>query len=144
MREDFEIKRRTPTPEEYNRIREAAGLSVKDEIAVERGLAGTLFAVCIEYEGETVGIGRVIGDGGIFFEVVDIAVVPEHQKKGLGAAIMEELMSWVHEHARPTAFVSLISDKGMSGFYERYGFKVRPPESPGMSQTMLAPDAKIT
>jgi hypothetical protein len=27
----------------------------------------------------------------------------------------------------------VIGDEGLSGFYERYGFRVRPPEAPGMS-----------
>jgi hypothetical protein len=32
-----------------------------------------------------------------------------------------------------SAFVSLLPNKVVSGFYERYGFAVRQPESPGMS-----------
>jgi hypothetical protein len=30
----------------------------------------------------------------------------------------------------------VIADDGLSGFYERYGFRVRPPEAPGMSFTV--------
>ena len=33
-------------------------------------------------------MGRVIGDGGLFFQVVDIAVEPAHQGRGLGKAIV--------------------------------------------------------
>jgi len=83
-----------------------------------------------------VGIGRVIGDGGLFFEVVDIAVAPEHQKRGLGRTIMDALMSWLTVNAPPTAFVSLIADEVLPGFCERYGFRVRPPEAPGMLFTV--------
>ncbi len=72
----------------------------------------------------------------MFFEVVDIAVVPEHQKKGLGKMIMDALMSWLTVNAPPTAFVSLIADDGLSRFYEWFGFRVRPPEAPGMSFTV--------
>jgi len=68
--------------------------------------------------------------------VVDIAVVPEHQEKGLGKMIMDALMSWLTVNAPPTAFVSLIADDGLSRFYERFGFRVRPPEAPGMSFTV--------
>jgi hypothetical protein len=46
---------------------------------------------------------------------------------------MDALMDYLRGNAWPGAFVSLISDKGVSGFYERYGFAVRQPESPGMS-----------
>ena len=82
------------------------------------------------------GIGRIVGDGALFFEVVDIAVVPEHKGKGLGARIMGALMSFLRSNARPGAFVGLVADPGVSAFYERYGFVVRPAESPGMSQVI--------
>lgn len=70
-----------------------------------------------------IGIGRVIGDGGCFFEVVDIAVLPAHQKKGVGDLIMRALMGYIHENAPPTAYVSLMADHGTPKFYERYGFQ---------------------
>ena len=41
-------------------------------------LPNTVFAVVIRKDGEAVGMGRVVGDGGLFFQVVDIAVLPEH------------------------------------------------------------------
>jgi len=129
---DYRLAERVPSVEDYNRVRVAAGLSEKYAEAAIVGLANTVFGVCVENRGEAVGIGRVIGDGGLFFEV-DIAVVPEHQKKGLGKTIMDALTSWLTVNAPPTAFVSLIADEGLSGFYERYGFRVRSPEAPGMS-----------
>jgi GNAT superfamily N-acetyltransferase len=133
---DYRLAERVPSVEDYNRVRVAAGLSEKDAEAARVGLANTLFCACVEDRGEVVGIGRVIGDGGLFFEVVDIAVVPEHQKKGLGKTIMDALMSWLAVNAPPTAFVNLVADEGLSGFYEKYGFRVRPPEAPGMSFTV--------
>jgi GNAT superfamily N-acetyltransferase len=133
---EYRLAERVPSVEDYNRVRVAAGLSEKDAQAAGAGLANTLFCACVEDRGELVGLGRVIGDGGLFFEVVDIAVVPQHQKKGLGKMIMDALMSWLTVNAPPTAFVSLIADEGLSGFYERYGFRARPPEAPGMSFTV--------
>jgi GNAT superfamily N-acetyltransferase len=130
---DYHLAKRVPSVEDYNRVRVVAGLSEKDAEAARVGFANTVFSVCVENRGEVVGIGRVIGDGGLFFEVVDIAVVPEHQKWGLGKTIMDALMSWLTVNAPPTAFVSLLADEGLPGFYERYGFRVRPPEVPGMS-----------
>lgn len=67
---------RTPTPAEYMQLRAAAGLSPFSEEAATMGLAGTVFAVVIEQGNRAVGMGRVIGDGGCFFQIVDIAVDP--------------------------------------------------------------------
>jgi GNAT superfamily N-acetyltransferase len=133
---DYRLAKRVPSIGDYNRVRVAAGLSEKSVEAARLGLANTVFGVYVENRGEVVGIGRVVGDGGLFFEVVDIAVVPEHQKRGLGKMIMDALVSWLTVNAPPTAFISLIADEGLSGFYERYGFRVRPPEAPGMSFTV--------
>ncbi len=129
----YQLVERTPSVEDYNRVREAAGLSRRNPAAAEAGLPNTLFGICVEREGRVVGIGRIIGDGGLFFQVVDVAVLPEHQKKGLGAKIMEALTSWLGERAPSGAYVQLIADEGTPAFYEKYGFRVRTPESSGMS-----------
>lgn len=123
---------RTPTVQEYNRVRQAAGLSVKDEIAAERGLANTLYGVCIRIDETVVGIGRVIGDGGLFYDIVDIAVIAEHQNRGLGKMIMTALMSYIDANARTGSIVCLMANKGVAPFYEKFGFKARDPDMPGM------------
>ena len=40
-------------------------------------------------------MGRVIGDNGCFFTVVDIAIVPELQGQGLGKRVMAALDAWL-------------------------------------------------
>lgn len=40
----------------------------------------------------TMAMGRIIGDGGCFCQVVDMAVLPSYQGQGLGAPIMAALM----------------------------------------------------
>ena len=127
---------RIPSVEEYNSVRVAAGLKAKDPQAARIGLSNTVFGVCIEAAGETVGIGRVVGDGALFFEVVDVAIVPDYQGEGLGEIIMNSLMDRVRASARSGTFVSLIAGEGVSDFYKRYGFRVRTPEAPGMLLTI--------
>ena len=83
---------------------------------------------------EVVGIGRMIGDSGLFYEIVDVAVAAAHQKKGLGKMIMDALMNFIHTHAPSDAYVSLIADKGVAEFYEKYGFIRRGIDEPGMGQ----------
>ena len=96
------------------------------------GLGNTWFGVSIQCDGEAVGMGRVIGDGGCFFQVVDIAVLPEHQGKGLGKRIMETLVNRLHEHAPSSAYVSLIADGDAHHLYSKFGFAPTAPESVGM------------
>jgi len=55
------------------------------------GLPNSLYAVQFRLDGELIAMGRVIGDGGCFFQIVDIAVDPAHQGQGLGRRIMEHI-----------------------------------------------------
>ena len=130
---DYQICHVVPSVDDYIRIRLESGLSLKSQQAATVGLRNGLFSV-VAYWGEIpVGIGRIIGDGGCFFQIVDIAVVPEHQKKGLGDLIMRSLMAWIHANCPPTAYVSLMAHHGTPEFYKRYGFVATElPQSTGM------------
>jgi len=79
-----------------------------------------------------IGLGRVIGDGGAFVTIVDIVVVPSHQKKGLGKCIMDDLMKWIKNNVPKDAFVSLFADGDAAFLYQKYGFKTTAPWSVGM------------
>jgi GNAT superfamily N-acetyltransferase len=139
----YRIEAEIPSVLDYINIRLAAGLSRKSEHAATIGLKNSLHSVVV-YQVATenelpVGIGRIIGDGGCFFEVTDIAVLPEHQKKGLGDLIMKALVAWLNEHAPDTAYVSLMADHGTPNFYEKYGFiKAQEPKSCGMYMRITA------
>ncbi len=134
----YEARAEVPSVDDYIRIRLSAGLSRKSPEAAAIGLKNGLFSVVVYADQTPVGIGRVIGDGGCFFEIVDIAVLPEHQKKGLGDLIMQTLMNYIHTHALPTAYVSLMADHGTPKFYERYGFVASlPPHKAGMALRIL-------
>lgn len=84
--------RRTPTIEEYKNLCSAVGWSdfMNFDVA-EESLNQSLFGVVIPYKDEIVGMGRVVGDGNIYFYIQDVAVVPEHRNKGVGSMIMGEI-----------------------------------------------------
>jgi ribosomal protein S18 acetylase RimI-like enzyme len=122
-----------PGVEEYRALRVAAGLSPMNEDCAARGLPGSWCAVCLrDGGGHLVGMGRVVGDGGCFFQVVDIAVRPECQGQGLGRRIMAALMARLREAAPAGALVSLLADGEAHRLYARFGFRLSAPASQGM------------
>ena len=129
----------TPSVDTYQRLRVASGLSPKSAEAAARGLPNTLFGVQMLHAGEPVGMGRVIGDGGTAFQVVDIAVLPEHQGKGLGKRIMEEIAGWLREHVPEGGYVSLLADVPADALYARFGFVHTAPRTLGMAWKRPAP-----
>ncbi len=132
MEDEYILVERPPTVEEYQRLREAVGWESVDAEATETGLRNALFSVCLIHKHEVIGCGRVVGDGGIYFYIQDIIVLPEFQGEGLGRRIMDAVMGYLRSHAHSNAFIGLMAAKAVSGFYEKYGFAERPPDRPGM------------
>ena len=136
MAADIELIEALPTVDEYRAMRVAAGLSAKSAEAAGRGLPNSLYAVCLRRDGRLVGMGRIIGDGGLNYEVVDIAVHPDYQGQGLGSRIMQALTDWLHANAPASSYVCLIADHGAPALYQKFGFEFTAPVSVGMAMRM--------
>lgn len=125
-----------PTPAEYLMLRRLGELSLFSEEAAAEGLGGTLFGVMLVAEGEAIGMGRVVGDGGLFFQIVDIVVHPSYRGAGHGKAIVGALMEWLRANAPETASVSLLADVPADALYAQFGFKETGPVTIGMARRL--------
>lgn len=114
---------RVPTATEYRQLCESVGWGqvMNFEAAVE-ALPRSLHAVVACRNGAAIGMGRIVGDGAIFFYIQDVAVDPRLQGQGIGRRILEALVGWVHTHAPKKAFLGLFAASGTQSFYERFGF----------------------
>ena len=121
-----------PDAETLLRLRGAAGLTTYSIEQARRGAARALFGVTVRLGTEVVGIGRIIGDGGYFFAVTDVAIDPAHQGKGLGRMIITRLTTWLQANAPRPSFVSLFTDEDKTPLYEKFGFRVCGPEDTAM------------
>ncbi|CAH5480868.1 MULTISPECIES: GNAT family N-acetyltransferase [Enterobacterales] len=131
MESKYDLVDAVPPAEDFCRLRIISGLTPRSPEAAKHALPRTFHGVYIEYSGLIVGMGRIVGDGALNFEIVEVAVDPEHQGKGLGRKIMEALMSWLGQHAPAGAYITLIAD--VPELYEKFGFKSVRPESEGMA-----------
>ncbi len=126
------IEQNIPT-EIYLELRRASGLSAKSAEAATIGLAHTLYAVLVKNEQDAyIGMGRIIGDGGCFCQVVDICVLPQYQGKGIGKQIMEKIKAYIDHKLPETCYVSLLADGQADKLYAHFGFKETMPQSKGM------------
>lgn len=143
--DDIVLVDRFPGVEDYRRMRIATGLSDKSVEAATRGLDNTIYGVSLlrilrpfdrlrtqDKREEVVGMGRIVGDDGCFYFVVDIAVDPALQGRGLGKRIMSVLDVWLKANAPHSAHVGLFADGDAKHLYEKYGF-VETKRSVGMS-----------
>ena len=130
----MKIEYRSPTVSEYTRLRGLVGWWETDENATGMALKNSLFSVVAVEHDTVIGFGRVIGDGGLYFYIQDLIIHPEFQTKGLGKSLMKELMGYITANAKSGAFVGLMAAKGLEKYYERFGFKARNQDAPGMYQ----------
>ncbi|HRX85594.1 MAG TPA: GNAT family N-acetyltransferase [Phycisphaerae bacterium] len=118
--------------EEYLELRRAVGWWEVEPEAVRAGLPNDQYTIVAESGGQTIGCGRIIGDGGIYFYIQDVIVLPAYQGQGVGRRIMDRLMEFLTGRSRPKCFVGLMAAAGVQAFYERYGFVRRSGDRPGM------------
>lgn len=122
MSNDFKVVYEAPTAMEYKAIRQESGLLEKSEEAVKIGLKNSLFAISM-YHGEVlIGMGRITGDGGASFQIVDVVVKPRYRRQGVARKIMEELNRYLTKNTYPGSYVSLIADEPANKLYEEFGF----------------------
>lgn len=133
MTADYEISHEVPSVEDYLHLRLASGLTPRSMEAAEVGLPRTVTSVLVNYDHNIIGMGRVIGDG-LCYQVVDVAVLPEYQGRGIGKIIMSKLMNELKRIAPAEAYVSLIADGPASFLYRKFGFEETAPTSVGMAQ----------
>lgn len=77
--------------EDFIRLRIQAGFV---EIPVEharKALRNGLMNVSAIYNGELVGMGRLVGDGAMYWYLQEIIILPQFQRKGIGTMIVNHL-----------------------------------------------------
>ena len=124
MSNAYQLVERPATVEEYRKLCTAVGWEeVMNFDAAREALPRSLYGVVVEIRGDVVGMGRVVGDGAIFYYLQDVAVLPEHQGRGVGTRIVARLIERIKAHAPEKAFIGVFAAAGSERFYEAYGFK---------------------
>jgi GNAT superfamily N-acetyltransferase len=128
----YNIEQRKIKVGEYQTIRKTTGWDMLEDSVVEKALQRDLFSVCVFDNDKLIGIGRVIGDGAIYFYIQDIIVIPDYQKKEIGKLIMEDVEDYILNNSNANSFIGLMAAVGVKEFYYKYGYAERPINRPGM------------
>lgn len=128
-----------PPVSEYLHLRSIAGLSARTPSEAAAVSSGSWFGCYVTFDApgeapEPVGMGRVIGDGGWYFHIADMAVHPQHQRRGLGDVILKSLLNQIKREAPPDGnpYISLFADEPGRRLYYKNGFQDAAPEELGM------------
>lgn len=86
---------------------------------------------------ELVGIARLLDDGGLHAAVWDLIVRPDHQRRGIGSALLGAIL----ERCRDRRLVALVSTPSAVPFFAAMGFAA---ESHGHAAMYLRPHTALT
>lgn len=112
---------------EYRTLCTAVGWEAVINVeAALHSLAHSLYHVLALHDGQAIGMGRIVGDGAMYFYLQDIAVHPDHQHQGIGRRMVEHLVAYLSAHAPAQAFVGLFAAQGTERWYTQFGFQVYP------------------
>ena len=123
----YDVEERLPTIQEFERLCRSVGWGeIMNFKAAGKGLPNSVYGVvALDSEREAVGMGRIVGDGALYYYIQDIAVHPDHQRKGLGTRILTALFAYLKEHASPRSFIALFSVPEAVDFYRRFTLEER-------------------
>jgi ribosomal protein S18 acetylase RimI-like enzyme len=96
-----------------------APLARKDPADLRKAFSNSMFTRFAFEDGKLVAAGRVLADGVDVAYLCDVALLPTYQGRGLGTAIVADLLALARGHKK----IFLYSVPGKEGFYARLGFR---------------------
>lgn len=125
------------TAERFNELRAAVGWETYPAEQAALALLRGLHDVVAYQDGRAIGMGRLVGDGALYWYIQDVVVLPELQGLHVGRRIIEALMHYVETHSLPqtTVTVGLMAAQGKEAFYRKLGFIERPEDTLGAGMT---------
>ena len=134
---NYRILEMIPTAKDYLALNRSVGWGkVPHEPSINRALENSLACFCALVGDKLVGFVRVIGDNSICFYIQDLLIHPDYQRKGIGSSLMNRTMDFIKKNAAAVAFIGLMAAVDAEPFYEKYSFKRRPDERPGMDRVL--------
>jgi GNAT superfamily N-acetyltransferase len=120
-----------------NKLRNSAGWPQMHLKQIETGLANSTFIIGAKDGDSVVGMARIISDGGYAYFIVDVLVLPEYQRKGIGKTMMGKIMEHIYGKLNDDYCIQidLLAAKGKEKFYEEFGFIKRPDNNYGCGMT---------
>lgn len=128
----------TVSVEDCAKLRDSAGWALPHPGQIEISLKNSALIVAAKDGDATVGMARLVSDGGYVIFVVDVLVLPEYQRMGIGKAMMEKIMEYVDSMLEDGYYilVDLMAAPGKEEFYEEFGFIKRPNDKFGYGMSL--------
>lgn len=143
MQDNIQYKENVLKPEDFIRLRTTVGFFETPIEQTKKALDNGLYNIVAICNDMVVGMGRLVGDGMMYWYIQDVAVLPEYQGQGIGKTIVKKLMDYAEKNSIPgtRTTIGLSAAKGKESFYEILGFERRPSDyaGAGMMKRFMVP-----
>ncbi len=119
MKLDWRYSTDTIDWEELAHLYRIAPLGDKQPANLAISFANSRFTCFVFDSGTLIGAGRALADGIDCSYICDVAVHPQYHGRGIGKAIVAQLVDHSHGHRK----IILYAAPGKDGFYRKLGFK---------------------
>ena len=121
---NYELAENQLSAEDFIRLKVATGFKNRPKEQVEKALENDLLDIVAVVNNSVVGMGRLVGDGALYWYLQEIIVLPEYQRQGIGSGIVNYLLEYIKKNTKEGTFtcVGLTAAEGKESFYERFGF----------------------
>jgi len=126
LADKYSLKLARPTVACFLKLRNKVGWGDLDTSLAEKSLEQSLFHITIYDDQQLIGMGRVVGDGAMYFYIQDVVVDPDYQKQGIGTVLMDTIEGYLRYTAEEGSTIGLLASQGKEHFYARYGYIQRP------------------
>lgn len=114
--------------ENYNELRKSVDWILVAQKRATIALRNTFYICVAMYEGEPIGMIRIVSDGGYTYFITDVIVKPEYQGNHVGTELLTRALDYIQKDVLEgeTVMISLMSAFERETFYKRFGFHQRP------------------
>lgn len=125
-------------PAAYQQLRALAGWKQLPDRQARAGIAGSEYTVSAMVGGHTVGMARLVGDGGYVAYIGDVIVHPDWRGRGIAKTMLSMITEYIQRNMQPgdKTFVCLLAAHGREPLYEALGFENRPNGTDGAGMSM--------
>lgn len=130
--------RDTLSVEAYNHLRKSAGWTEVESKQAQIGIRNSAYIIAAYEADQCVGCLRVVSDGGYTANIVDVLVLPEYQRSGIGKEMMSKAIAFLQNPLEKgqMVMVNLMAAKGKESFCDKFGFEARPNLKSGAGMVM--------
>lgn len=119
---------------DYKNLIKSADWKILSDKQLRNALDNSMYISVAKVNNKVVGMARLVGDYGTHGLLVDVVVLPQFQKQGIGKQIIKNILDNVYNSLDENEqfLIELLPANGKRDFYLKCGFKYKPENMDGM------------